>query len=149
MESIRISIIQTDIVWENKQENLRLLHEKLQSLRGITEIVVLPELLGKNSSYYLPVVDMKSTNLDIVLNSYFNKKYSARHTNRSGITITGLLYDLDFNLSPNFGQNLPMQKIVKGNGEAMVLSAYSNSIFKLADELTASVGVNAQFFTLN
>ena len=25
MESIRISIIQTDIVWENKQENLRLL----------------------------------------------------------------------------------------------------------------------------
>ena len=36
MESIRISIIQTDIVWENKQENLRLLHEKLQSLRGIT-----------------------------------------------------------------------------------------------------------------
>lgn len=27
MESIRISIIQTDIVWENKQENLRLLHE--------------------------------------------------------------------------------------------------------------------------
>ena len=39
MESIRISIIQTDIVWENKQENLRLLHEKLQSLRGITEIV--------------------------------------------------------------------------------------------------------------
>lgn len=42
MESIRISIIQTDIVWENKQENLRLLHEKLQSLRGITEIVVLP-----------------------------------------------------------------------------------------------------------
>ena len=26
MDSIRISIIQTDIVWENKQENLRLLY---------------------------------------------------------------------------------------------------------------------------
>ena len=46
MESIRISIIQTDIVWENKQENLRLLYEKLQSLRGITEIVVLPEMFS-------------------------------------------------------------------------------------------------------
>ena len=101
------------------------------------------QLLSQNSSYYLPVVDMKSTNLDIVLNSYFNKKYSSRHTNRSGITITGLLYDLDFNLSPNFGQNKPMQRIVKGNGEAMVLSAYSNSIFKLTDKLTANVGVNA------
>lgn len=107
------------------------------------------QLLSQNSSYYLPVVDMKSTNLDIVLNSYFNKKYSSRHTNRSGITITGLLYDLDFNLSPNFGQNKPMQRIVKGNGEAIVLSAYSNSIFKLTDKLTGNVGVNAQLFTLN
>jgi len=107
------------------------------------------QLLSQNSSYYLPVVDMKSTNLDIVLNSYFNKKYSSRHTNRSGITITGLLYDLDFNLSPNFGQNKPMQRIVKGNGEAIVLSAYSNSIFKLTDKLIANVGVNTQLFTLN
>ena len=50
MESIRISIIQTDIVWENKQENLRLLHEKLQSRRGITEIVVLPEMFSTGFS---------------------------------------------------------------------------------------------------
>lgn len=107
------------------------------------------QLLSQNSSYYLPVVDMKSSNLDVVLNSYFNKKYSSRHTNRSGITITGLLYDLNFNISPNFGQNKPMQRIVKGNGEAMVLSAYSNSIFKLTDKLAANVGINAQLFTLN
>ena len=50
MDSIRISIIQTDIVWENKQENLRLLHEKLQSLRGTTEIVVLPEMFSTGFS---------------------------------------------------------------------------------------------------
>lgn len=105
--------------------------------------------ISPNSAYHLPVVDMTNTNLDIVLNSYFNKKYSARHTNRSGITVTGLIYNLDFNLSPNFGQNKPMQKIVKGNGGAMVLSAYSNSIFKLTNQLTANVGVNAQLFTLN
>ena len=46
MDSIRISIIQTDIVWENKQENLRLLREKLLPLRGTTEIVVLPEMFS-------------------------------------------------------------------------------------------------------
>lgn len=50
MDSIRISIIQTDIVWENKQENLRLLREKLQSLRGTTEIVVLPEMFSTGFS---------------------------------------------------------------------------------------------------
>lgn len=105
--------------------------------------------ISPNSPFHLPVVDMKNTNLDIVLHSYFNKKYSSRHTNRSGITITGLIYDLDFNLSPNFGLNKPMQRIVKGSGGAMVLSAYSNSIFKLTDKLTANVGVNTQLFTLN
>lgn len=50
MDSLRISIVQTDIVWENKQENLRLLHEKLQSLRGKTEIVVLPEMFSTGFS---------------------------------------------------------------------------------------------------
>lgn len=50
MDSIRISIVQTDIVWENKQENLRLLHEKLQSLCGTTEIVVLPETFSTGFS---------------------------------------------------------------------------------------------------
>lgn len=50
MDSIRISIVQTDIVWENKQENLRLLHEKLQSLCGTTEIVVLPEMFSTGFS---------------------------------------------------------------------------------------------------
>lgn len=50
MDSLRISIVQTNIVWENKKENLRLLHEKLQSLRGTTEIVVLPEMFSTGFS---------------------------------------------------------------------------------------------------
>lgn len=41
---MNISIIQTDIVWEDKQENLRLLYEKLKKLSGTTELVVLPEM---------------------------------------------------------------------------------------------------------
>lgn len=109
----------------------------------------LKQVVSENPLFYLPVVDMKSTNLDIVLSSYFNKKYSSQHTNRSGVTITGLLYDLDFNLSPNFGLNKPMQKIAKGDGHAIVVSAYSNSVIKLTDLLTANLGVTTQFFTLN
>lgn len=107
------------------------------------------QLVSQNSSYYLPVVNMKSTNMDIVLNSYFNKKYSSKHTNRSGITTTGLIYNMDFRLSPNFGQNKPMKRIVKGNGKAVVISAYSNSIINLTDKLIANLGVNTQLFTLN
>lgn len=47
---IRISILQTDIIWENKQENLRRLREKLEKLRGETEIVVLPETFSTGFS---------------------------------------------------------------------------------------------------
>lgn len=47
---MRISILQTDIIWENKQENLRRLHEKLETLRGETEIVVLPETFSTGFS---------------------------------------------------------------------------------------------------
>lgn len=50
MEQLRISILQTDIVWENKSENLRRLREALEKLRGETEIVVLPETFSTGFS---------------------------------------------------------------------------------------------------
>lgn len=46
MHPLKIPIVQTDIAWENKQENLRMLREKLHALRGTTEIVVLPEMFS-------------------------------------------------------------------------------------------------------
>ena len=46
MHPLKISIVQTDIAWENKQENLRMLRETLHALRGTTEIVVLPEMFS-------------------------------------------------------------------------------------------------------
>lgn len=50
MNRLRVSILQTDIAWENKQDNLRHLREKLETLRGETEIVVLPETFSTGFS---------------------------------------------------------------------------------------------------
>ena len=50
MDLLRVSILQTDIVWENKQDNLRRLREKFETLRGATEIVVLPETFSTGFS---------------------------------------------------------------------------------------------------
>lgn len=47
---MNITIVQTDIVWENKQENLRMLRRKLEVLCGTTEIVVLPEMFSTGFS---------------------------------------------------------------------------------------------------
>lgn len=50
MNKLRISLLQTDICWENKEYNLRRLHEKLEKLSGTTEIVVLPEMFSTGFS---------------------------------------------------------------------------------------------------
>ncbi len=50
MDTLRISLLQTDIVWEDKKENLRRLHGKLQSLCGETDLVILPEMFSTGFS---------------------------------------------------------------------------------------------------
>lgn len=62
------------------------------------------------------VGDIRNSKWDIVFNSYLNKKFNSNHINRTGITVTGLQYDLDYKISPNFGLDVPMEQISKGNG---------------------------------
>lgn len=42
-DTLRISLMQTDIVWENKDANIRRLRQQIENLSGETDIVVLPE----------------------------------------------------------------------------------------------------------
>ena len=95
------------------------------------------------------VADIQNSRWNLVFNSYLNKKFSPRHTNRTGITITELKYDLDYKVSPYLGLNKPMEQISKGSGESTVLSAYSSSVINLSNNLTTSLGVTGQYFTLN
>ena len=48
--TLRISLVQMDIVWENKNENLRRLEKTLKTLHGETDIVVLPEMFSTGFS---------------------------------------------------------------------------------------------------
>lgn len=50
MNPLRITLLQTDIVWENKQENLRRLRDKLEAVCGETDLVVLPETFSTGFS---------------------------------------------------------------------------------------------------
>ena len=107
------------------------------------------DLLLSGSDQYQTMVDMKNTDWDIVFSSYLNKKISPRHINRTGFTITGLQYNLNFNLSPEFGLEKPMEKIAQGNGFSTVVSAFSNSTINLNKQLIANLGVTTQLFTLS
>jgi len=96
-----------------------------------------------------PIADVKNIRWDVTLNSYLNRRFSSRHVNRTGFTLTGLMYDMDFKVSPGIGLYKPMEQVSKGRGESMFLSFYSSSVIELNRVLTASVGLNIQYFTLN
>jgi len=49
-DQLRISMLQTDIVWQNKEENLCMLRGKLQKLRGEADLVILPEMFSTGFS---------------------------------------------------------------------------------------------------
>lgn len=97
----------------------------------------------------IPIADIKNYNLDLVFNSFVNKKFSSKHTNRTGLTATGLFYNLDYNLSKEPVPISPIEQVAKGNGSSVMVSAYSNSIFNITDKLSANAGLTAQLFTLN
>lgn len=100
-----------------------------------------------NNLQLLPKETIRSSNQNMVLSSYINKKFSARHTNRTGFVATGMLYNLDLQHTETPGT--PLQKIAREEGFSTLLSAYSSSSIQLSEQLVVNAGVNAQVFTLN
>ena len=95
----------------------------------------------------LPQNKIKNTNWNFVLSSAYNKKFSAKHTNKTGIRITGLKYNMSVDEASQSGQ--PLQTITDESGFSSLLSAYTSSSINIADKWTMNVGLNTQLFTLN
>lgn len=94
-----------------------------------------------------PFLDFRSQYTNLVLTSSFNKKYSSKHTNKTGFTVTNMRYDMDFDLSPLYSE--PMMRISEGEGNANLISAYTSSLLNFNDRISATIGLNGQLLTLN
>jgi hypothetical protein len=99
-----------------------------------------------NASILQPENQVTNTNWNFVFSSFLNKKFSPVHTNKTGITATGMLYNL---LLRDAKDGEPYRTIVDKNGFTTLLSAYSNSTLNLSDRWTLNVGVTGQYLTLN
>ena len=100
-------------------------------------------------------IDMKNTNWNVAFNSYLNTKFSAAHTNRTGVNITGLFFDMDYWLYPDL-YNHPgyppqdqMINFTKDADNSMSFSAYSQSSIRLNHYLTVNLGLHGMYFRLN
>lgn len=94
-----------------------------------------------------PYLDFENKFTNLVLTSSFNKKYSSKHTNKTGFTITNMRYDMNQKLAPFI--NKPLETISEGKGNTNLLSAYTSSLFNFSDKVSATLGVTGQLLTLN
>jgi len=98
----------------------------------------------------IPVSDMKNTNWNITFNTFLNTKFNMFHTNRTGFHITGLFYNLDYLMSPDMHLFPPdeMVNYVKDKGGSLALSGYSQSSFRINNQLTVNAGIHGNYFRL-
>ncbi len=99
-----------------------------------------------NQIQLIPQNILQNTNWNFILSSSLSNKYSNRHTNKTGIQITGLKYDL---LLKEASSGRPIQTITDESGFTSLLSAYTGSSFRLSDTRTFNPGLSFQWFTLN
>src|SRR5690606_32640130 len=93
----------------------------------------------------LPENSIASNRYNLTFKSYYNRKFSENLSNRTGVTLQGLGYDLDFNEANDSGA---LQNIAKENGFTSLLAAFTN--FNLRNEkFIFNIGLTAQTFTLN
>ncbi len=90
-------------------------------------------------------LDLRTTNF--VLTSAVNHKFGARHTNRSGITLTNIRYNMNLDFAPVPGE--PLENFAGSADNTYLLSAYTNSRINLGKSFLLSAGVNTQFLALN
>jgi hypothetical protein len=96
---------------------------------------------------FLPQSNISVMNSNLVMSSFINKTFNPRHTNKSGILITNMMYDIL--LYKSFAPNELPKETVNSNGFSTLLSAYSSSSINIGSKLLMNMGVNSQLFTLN
>jgi len=100
--------------------------------------------LDENSS---PRTDMTANTTNLIFTSSLNHKFSSRHTNKTGITLTHINYDMNLDFTPIFGE--PLENYINTDGKTDLISAYTSSKINIGRGLTFTAGLNVQHLTLN
>ena len=99
-----------------------------------------------NSAQLQPENEINNTNYNITFKSFLNNKFSSKHTNKTGVTIRGMGYNLNLKEANNTTSNLTT--LVSENGFSTLISVYSESSFSF-NNWKINAGLNSQLFTLN
>ncbi|MBN1339040.1 MAG: TonB-dependent receptor [Bacteroidales bacterium] len=81
------------------------------------------------------------------LSANLSHKFSARHSNRTGVTVNLLHYDMLIRYAPEFKDALQATTDERGNSE--LIQFYSQSRFDITERFTLNTGLHLRYFTLN
>lgn len=95
----------------------------------------------------LPQNVIRNTNWNLVFATSLQTRFSEKHTNKTGIRLTGLLYNQFLQDSPANDGNL--MTLADASGMSALASVYSTSVVRLSPYWEASAGIYAQLFTYN
>lgn len=96
---------------------------------------------------FVPKEDVYCQTWNYTLKMLLNKKYSARHTNRTGFIISQLNYDINIKHADTYKD--PFITVADEKGHAYLWQAYSQSMFSIGKGWTFNLGLHGQYFALN
>jgi len=91
--------------------------------------------------------DFENLNYKNTFTSAFNHKFSARHTNRTGIELNNLHHKNILRYAPSPGENLTTA--VDENSSSNLYRIYSQSKLTISDRFGLNIGINTQYLELN
>lgn len=90
-------------------------------------------------------INIDNTESKFTFTTFINKKFSAKHTNRTGLIINNISYNTNIS-GRNQGE---MIDYIKSNGDSYLLQAYSQSKYQLSPKILLNIGVHAQYLLIN
>jgi hypothetical protein len=81
------------------------------------------------------------------LTSYLNFKFSSKHSNKTGIILDRLNYNIDVKYADN--PNVIWKTYVYGKGASNLFQFYSQSKITPKDNFTINLGIHSQYFMFN
>ncbi|MDR2039000.1 MAG: carboxypeptidase-like regulatory domain-containing protein [Bacteroidales bacterium] len=94
-----------------------------------------------------PRTDMIANTTHLVFTSSVNHKFGSRHTNKTGITLTNISYNMNLDFTPIFGN--PLENFTDSDGGTNLISAYSSSKINIGKSFILTTGLTAQHLALN
>ncbi|MBT3802672.1 MAG: hypothetical protein HOG05_16105 [Bacteroidetes bacterium] len=89
--------------------------------------------------------DINNTTSKFTFSTFINKKFSKKHTNRTGLVLNNIYY----NARTKGRYQGEMIDYSNSNGSSYLLQAYTQSKYDISPRLLANIGMHAQYFLLN